>query len=195
MKPIRLVLLCGALAMTGCASSSNAPAMFLLDQHRPTEPQAPANEDSVLVVEPVRISPYLDESGIVYQTTAHRVAIANNNRWAAPLAGQLRDALESELAAALPGIRVQQRSDADRAGLRLATRVDAFMGHYDGHAHIAGHWQLMDADGATLLREPFQRRVALEEDGYDALVESLSSGWRANARELAPRIRTAMNSR
>jgi uncharacterized lipoprotein YmbA len=69
------------------------------------------------------------------------------------------------------------------------------MGHYDGHAHIAGHWQLMDADGATLLREPFQRRVALEEDGYDALVESLSSGWRANARELAPRIRTAMNSR
>ena len=195
MKPIRLVLLCGALAMTGCAGSANAPAMFLLDQHRPADPQATANEASVLVVEPVRISPYLDESGIVYQTSAHRVAIANNNRWAAPLAGQLRDALESELAAALPGIRVQQRTDADREGLRLATRVDAFMGHYDGHAHIAGHWQLMDADGATLLREPFRRRVPLKDDGYDALVERLSSGWRANAQELAPRIRAIMSAR
>ena len=194
MKSIRLLALCAVLATTGCASSANAPAMFLLDRDRPAEPASADRSQGVLVIAPVRLSPYLDESGIVYQTSAHRVAIANNNRWAAPLAGQLREALEAELTAALPRLQVQLQADAaetSRPILRLATRVDAFMGHYDGHAHIAGQWRIVDAQGNTVVRERFERREPLANDGYDALVESLSNAWRASARDLAPRIQAA----
>lgn len=197
MNTIRLVLLCGVLALTGCAGSAKAPAMFVLDaDHGATNPPAQATR-AVLVVEPVRVAPVLEESGIVYQTGAHRVVIANNNRWATPLPGQLRDALEAELADALPGVRVQTGA-LQKTGLpvlRLTTRVDAFMGHYDGNAHIAGDWQLVDASGQNRLSERFERRIPLQRDGYDALVDSLSRGWRASARDLAPRIQAILQRR
>jgi len=41
------------------------------------------------------------------------------------------------------------------------------------------------------MRERFERREPLANDGYDALVESLSNAWRTSARDLAPRIQAA----
>jgi len=190
MKTIHLLYVAAALVLTGCAGSASSPSLFVLDTTHassasPSKPAARAQ----LVVAPVQIARMLDESGIVYQTGAHRVVIANHNRWAAPLGGQLRDSLIATLDGALTDIQIVRAVEPGTTpAFVLQTRVDQFMGHYDGHARITGEWQLDDPEGQTLLRQRFTREVPLADDGYEALVESLSAGWRATALAIAPAV-------
>lgn len=197
-----LVLAALALVLAGCAGSNRAPSLYLLDHSHTAAADPFAGPDApVLVVEPVALSPVFDEDGIVYQTSPHRVVIANDNRWAAPLAGQLRDVSIAELSKALPHARVLRRAPRDAGAVfTLTPRVDAFMGHYDGQARIAGEWRVHDASGAPLLQRRFDQRIPLPRDGYDALVASLDQGWRTQIRQLgealAPRLdRAAANAK
>ena len=174
--------------LAGCAGSASAPSLYVLDSAS-TAMQPTAASQTQLVVAPVEIAPILDERGIVYQTAPHRVVIANHNRWAAPLDSQLRDALIANLGAALPSVTVVRRAPADQAStMTLHTRVDRFMGHYGGQARIAGTWRLTSANDETLIERRFTQDVALEEDGYDALVDSLAAGWQDSAKALADDI-------
>ncbi|WP_123590912.1 PqiC family protein [Salinisphaera orenii] len=194
IAPIRIAALCLVLALAGCATGAGGgPALYMLDHSTPTRAASPAAGRPAIVVEPVDVAPFLDASGIVYQTAAHRVVLANDNRWASPLSAQLTDGLYAGLATELDGVFVQRagRGEPD-AALHLGTRVDEFMGHYDGSAHIAGQWTLTDAAGRQLAQARFERRIPLSEDGYEALVASLSRGWRQSAQaiaaEIAPRL-------
>jgi uncharacterized lipoprotein YmbA len=186
-----------AALMTGCAGSASSPSLFVLDPGTARQPMpAAAAARTQLLVAPVEIAPLLDERGIVYQTDPHRVVIANHNRWAAPLGEQLRESLAATLAGALADVQIVRGGNAGTADrYTLHTRVDQFMGHYDGHAHIAGEWQLEDPDGHTVARQRFAREVALANDGYEALVESLSSGWQATAQAIVPAISSATAAR
>ena len=196
IAPIRIAALCLVLALAGCATGAGGgPALYMLDHSTPTRAASPAAGRPAIVVEPVDVAPFLDASGIVYQTAAHRVVLANDNRWASPLSAQLTDGLYAGLATELDGVFVQlQRGGRDEpdAALHLGTRVDEFMGHYDGSAHIAGQWTLTDAADRQLAQARFERRIPLSEDGYEALVASLSRGWRQSAQaiaaEIAPRL-------
>ncbi|MES1941107.1 lipoprotein YmbA [Salinisphaera sp. T5B8] len=185
-----LTWLVATALLAGCAGSASAPSLYVLDSAPAARlPVSPAASQAQLVVAPVEIAPILDERGIVYQTAPHRVVIANHNRWAAPLDSQLRDALIANLGAALPGVTVVRRAPAGQAStMTLHTRVDRFMGHYDGQARIAGIWRLAGANDETLIERRFTRDVALEEDGYDALVDSLAAGWQDSAEALADDI-------
>ncbi|GAB3680898.1 PqiC family protein [Salinisphaera aquimarina] len=181
-----LTLSCCVLLLTGCAGSGGAPSMFLLDTSAPAV-RASHVAAPVLIIDRVTVAPYLDDSGIVYQTEPHRVVMANNNRWASPLATQLTDGLYSALDGSVNNAHIQRPgSNAPASALHLVTRVDQFMGHYDGYAHIAGQWQLVDASGTRLAGRHFEQRLPLQNDGYDALVESLSRGWRMTAESLVP---------
>ncbi|MES1926365.1 ABC-type transport auxiliary lipoprotein family protein [Salinisphaera sp. T31B1] len=185
MTCLRWILLAGLLALTGCAGSANTPSMFLLDSG---DAGAGAQRIAapVLIVDPVTVASFLDENGIVYQTGPHRVVMANNNRWASPLAGQLTGGLYNALVARLDDVSVQRGGHASSAqAWHLTTHVDQFMGHYDGQAHIGGRWALVGPDGQTAAGRRFERRIPLSSDGYDALVDSLSRGWRQTADDMA----------
>jgi uncharacterized lipoprotein YmbA len=131
---------------------------------------------------------YLDQGGIVYQTGPHRVAVANDNRWASSLSGQLTDSLYTTLDRQLSGVNVVRASSHQQGRYKLQTRVDQFLGHYDGKAHITGRWTLVGPNGTTLASRAFTRAVPLPADGYPALVSSLSSGWRAIGRSMTPAL-------
>lgn len=193
--PTRLAALGLVLALAGCATGSGeGPALYMLDHSTPTRVASPTDEHPVMLVEPVDVAPFLDSSGIVYQTAAHRVVLANDNRWASPLSTQLTDGLYAGLATDLDGLSVQRAGRADPdAALHLRTRVDEFMGHYDGSAHISGQWTLTDAKDRQVGQERFERRIPLSEDGYEALVASLSRGWRQSAQAIAARIASRLS--
>jgi len=195
MKSLRLLLMAAVLTLAGCASSGGPPSMFLLDAAQ-TSPGANRVSGPILIVDPVSVAPFLSENGIVYQTEPHRVVIANNNRWASPLDSQLTDALYTSLSQALTDVSVRQYGrQADASALHLSTHVDEFMGHYDGQAHIAGRWQLIDASGAVRASRQFEQRVPLDSDGYDSLVDRLSEGWRNTANDMAPALDRVIGTR
>ncbi|MBS64092.1 ABC-type transport auxiliary lipoprotein family protein [Salinisphaera sp.] len=197
MKTRPLLCLATATLLAGCAGSASSPSLFVLDPGSARQPMsAAATARTQLMVAPVEIAPVLDERGIVYQTGPHRVVIANHNRWAAPLGEQLRESLIATLAEELTDIQVVRRADSattDRYTLR--TRVEQFMGHYDGQARIVGEWQLDDPEGRAVVRQPFLQEVALTNDGYEALVESLAEGWQATGQAMAPAISRATSDR
>jgi hypothetical protein len=193
----RFLLSACVLLLAGCAGNATAPSLFLLDNGQPAEPiRAASTATPVVVIDTVAVAPYLDASGIVYQTKPHQVVLANNNRWASPLPAQLTDGLYTALQARLGRVSIQRPArNAPADALHLVTRVEQFMGHYDGHAHIAGEWQLVGAAGTPLASGRIDQQVALDNDGYNALVEALSSGWQAAAEGMAPALGDALDER
>ncbi|MGB7755796.1 MAG: ABC-type transport auxiliary lipoprotein family protein [Salinisphaera sp.] len=182
------------VVLAGCATTQSSPSLFVLDAGASAPDTTPQPGAPTLMIAPVATASYLDQGGIVYQTGPHKVVIANDNRWASSLSGQLTDDLYITLDRRLPGVNVV-RTSSNRQGLyQLQTRVDQFLGHYDGKAHIAGHWTLVGPKGETLAGRAFEKTVPLPADGYPALVNSLSSGWQDIARGIGPTLAGAMNS-
>jgi uncharacterized lipoprotein YmbA len=89
-----------AAALAGCAS---APTHFYtLQQSAPAHTDAPAVSSAFLIdLQPVGVPAQVDQPELVVRQSEQRVAVLDNERWAAPLAGELRDALSADLAGAL----------------------------------------------------------------------------------------------
>lgn len=146
-----------------------------------------------LVIGDIALPAYLAGSGLVYQTSANEVNVAVNHRWAEPLGQQLRRGLYVALVDRLPAAAVfAQPRAAAQAPWRLRLSLTAFQGHYDGTALISGSWWLRDAAGDVRAGAHFRRRIALQNDGYPALVRALSRGWREVAEIIAQRARTRL---
>lgn len=187
-----IAMLALALALAGCATTAGGPSLFVLDASQVPATAMHADNAPRLVIAPVTLAPYLNQNGIVFQAAPYRVVVANDNRWAAPLPGELTDNLYTSLANELHGIELL-RTDSDEASTyTLDTRVDEFMGHYDGKAHVAGQWSLVGPDGRVLMTRSFEKLIPLDEDGYPALVGSLSRGWRQVAAKVAPELQSVI---
>lgn len=175
--------------LAGCATPSSSSSLYVLGDNSTAAPDhSPQPGAPTLRIAPVTTAAYLDQSGIVYQTGPHRVVVAHNHRWASPISKQLTDTLYSTLDQQLSNINVVRASDEQQDSYRLRTRIEQFSGHYDGNAHIAGRWTLVAPDGQTLASHAFNRGVPLKNDGYPALVTSLSSGWQSIGHAMARTI-------
>lgn len=179
-------LLCSAL-LAGCASGATPPSTYMLPVQDAPEtgarhgaaPAAGAGEDAPpLVLRTLRLAPFLDVKGIVFQLDDVRLREAGSHQWAEPLAAQLERGLRDRLANRLPQRRVLLAPDLDgeTPALSLRVEIDRFQGHRSGHAVVAGRWQLRNARGEPLAHRRFEFKTPLEADGYPALVRALAEG-------------------
>lgn len=176
--------------LAGCAVSAPEVKRYHL---RPgpsdTAPRLPDRNRPTLTVEAVSVASFLRADGIVYQTGEHTVSVARSHRWVEPLPRQLQRGLADVLGRRLTSAAVFGESDrAPGASHVLTVHVEAFHGRYDGTARIGGTWTLRDPEGRLVFREAFGTRVALERDGYAALVAALSRGWQQSGRDMADRL-------
>lgn len=183
------------ILMAGCAATPGAPSLFVLDSaSSPTADHAPQPDAPTLMIKPVMTVAYLNQGGIVYQTGPHHVVIANDNRWASPLSDQLTDNLYAVLAQYLPDTNIVRAQGNKQGQYQLRTRVNQFLGRYDGKAHIAGRWTLMGPKDQTLASHAFIEDVPLKSDGYPALVSSLATGWQHVGHDMALALRNTLRS-
>lgn len=140
-----------------------------------------------LWVEQVTVPDYLAGSGVVYQLSDVRYAIASNNLWASPLDQQLRNTLVANLNRYLPGWVVVSQPGAGDGYDTLNVNVSGFHGRYDGKVIISGEW-LFNHQGA-LTRQPFQLELKQNQDGYGGMVKMLAQGWNRQAEEIARQLR------
>ncbi len=180
-----------ALFLTACSSSDQKTYYQL-----PVLSSAPAAgnvlssgmvEQRKLWVEHVSVADYLAGSGLVYQTNDVQYTLTQNNLWASPLDQQLQQSLVTYLRRDLPGYLVsgQPASSDDQDVLNV--NVTGFHGRYDGIVVVSGSWTLT-RQGQTVQRD-FALNMKQGEDGYDALVRTLATGWQQEASQIAAQVR------
>lgn len=186
MKWIPVVL---ALLLTACSSDSQKTYYQLPTLVAPASSASnsvtTANQRQ-LWVESVGVADYLNNPGLVYQTTDVQYVIAANNLWASPLEQQLQQALVGNLSSALPGWVVSSRPQSSNQDV-LNVTVTGFHGRYDGKVIVSGHWML-NHQGQIITRS-FSQEMIQTEDGYDALVRTLAKGWQQQASDIAAQLK------
>lgn len=180
--------------LAGCAGQSTEFHRYTLplaDQRAATAEPGVSLPDSAptVAVSSVRLADYLDGQGVVYQTSDIEVNEAQANLWADSLSAQLTRSLQRTLGDQLKDHRVLGETLAgDRADTGVRVTLSRFQGRYDGMAVLAGQYQLRDAGGSLLYQQPFEIERPLDDDGYPALVRTLSQGWENVGEQIAHEI-------
>ncbi|WP_232825278.1 MULTISPECIES: ABC-type transport auxiliary lipoprotein family protein [Salinicola] len=186
---LSLLLLAGLFTLAGCAGTPSAPNRYTLPEIGKVTPAAGIGAPT-LVVQPVAISNYLDQEGIVMQLSDIELNSANQNLWADSLGSQLTRNLRQTLTQALPQTLVLGAGGAGDA--RLSVEVDRFQGRYDGQAVVSGEWQLREGN-RVVRQEPFSITRPLTADGYPALVRTLGEAWEAVGERIAGELSSSRN--
>ncbi|WP_456268659.1 ABC-type transport auxiliary lipoprotein family protein [Kushneria sp. AK178] len=178
--------------LAGCAGQTTEFHRYTLPlaDQRVAEPGVSLPDSAPTVaVSSVRLADYLDGQGVVYQTSDIEVNEAQTNLWADNLSAQLTRSLQRTLGDQLGDHRVLGETVAgDRADTGVRVTLSRFQGRYDGMAVLAGQYQLRDAGGNLLTQQHFDVQRPLEEDGYPALVRTLSRGWESVGEQIAAEI-------
>lgn len=196
MRRLAAVACLLVLLVAGCAAPAPVVQRYRLGLEAPdTDPRLPDRARTTLRVRSVNLASYLRADGIVYRTDEHTFSVARTHRWVEPLSRQLQDGLTRVLGRRLKSTAVFGASEGPEVPAHtLTVHVDTFYGHHDGTARIEGTWHLRDPGGRLLRREAFASRVTLDEDGYSALVEALSRGWKQTGAAMAKELTASLGS-
>jgi hypothetical protein len=146
------LLCCGGLP--GCGTSPPTRFYILNDIAPVTAASAPATASTPVPVQlgPVAIAPEIDRPELVTRSGPNRVHVADFERWAAPLADQVRRVLSDDLAARMaPGL---MRSADEPAGgeprRTLSIAIDEFYGDESCTISLRAGWSLSRPNAASL---------------------------------------------
>lgn len=170
--------------LTGCASSTTLPSTYVLPAVNVPESPSAHDEmltdtaDPLLAMRALRLAPFLDVEGIVFQLDDVRLQEAGGHQWAESLTALLEGGIRDRLAIRLPQDRVMfdRAIDGETPALILRVEIDRFQGSHTGHAVVGGRWQLRDSQGEPLAYRSFDINTPLSADGYPALIRALAKG-------------------
>lgn len=180
----RLTLLVALLA--GCGTSP--PISFYTLPSEPPLQAGAAASDYFVAVGPVTVPDAVDRPQLVLRSSATRVEIADQARWAAPLKHEIPRVIARQLARALPGAATA--TSADRAvpvpEYRVMIDIQRFDSSPGEGAAIEATWTVRDS--SSVLRAG--RSIATEPAGagYTALVEAHGRALGAVSRDIAAAI-------
>jgi uncharacterized lipoprotein YmbA len=153
----------------------------------PSAPPSPLTSE-LLVVGPVTLANYLDQSRIVLRQGATVIHTAADQQWAGELAEMIGNTLVAEMGRLLPAVSVQAYplSAPQTKGKRVAVDILRFEGTDASAAAIEARWTIIDLEKKTILASHstlFQ--IAVADDGYENLVNALSLGLARLGHEIA----------
>jgi len=155
------------------AACSSAPMHFYTLQQSgadraPPPPGAPA---FVIDVQPVTVPAQVDQQELVVRESGQRVAILDNERWAAPLAAEMREALAGHLTAALGTRDMHGLEHLPSIPLyRINVEIRQFDSWPGQHASIEADWNVRGKDERALATCSSSVSETIGA-GYDALVQ------------------------
>jgi uncharacterized protein len=193
----RVLATCGVslLVLSGCFSNTPPTQFYLLPS--PTggdtaPPSSAVQRDLTIGVGPVTLPPYLDRPQIVTRTSRAKLALADFDQWAGPLADTIARVLAEDLALLLPTERVvlYPWSRALDPDYQITVEVLQFDRGPGGEVVLAARWSLLDRDGqARVLRTARLSQAAGGAD-YEAMVTAMGRTLEALARDMAATLRS-----
>jgi hypothetical protein len=140
-----------------------------------------------LEVGDVHLPPALDRGALVVTGPGTSVSVSNNEQWAAPLGGMIRDTLTADLRERLGEGRVIAPSDpAPPGGVRtVVVTLQRFSADQAGHVVLAADWTLTHGSPP---RPGVIRHVRLTEDAGSTAGGAVAAAMSRTLGQLADRI-------
>lgn len=168
MKPLIAILVVFA---AGCGGKTPDLTQYLLRADNPGQivGQAPASTG----IGDLTVASYIDEPGLVLESSNGEVRSARHHQWAEPLRESLRSFLAAEIATASGRAIGSHKHKASTWKRRIDIHIDQLHGNADGDATLVAYWAVIDAGKLKLISEKaFSDTEPLAGDGYDALVRA-----------------------
>lgn len=171
MMIARLLFVLLVMLVSACTSQPAEPTYYLLrsDQALPSGALQPS---TAFALGKVEIAPYLDQPGLVMETTDGQTRPANSHLWAEPVFDGVRNYLATEIAQAKGQELLPAKSSGNSTVVNI--RIDQLHGTADGKASIVAYWSLVQGEKVIALNR-FSQTEALATSGYQALVEAEKS--------------------
>jgi len=190
----RLTAVLSLLILFGCAVRSPEPNYYSLGIISPVDREVHnmTRLDISLGVGPLTIPEYLKRAQIVTRVDDNQYKFDDFHRWVGlleqnittVLTGNLEILLGTDKVASFPWLNYF------KPDYRIAIDVVQFDSTFDGDAVLIARWSISDATGQTLLASgKSQQRVALQGQGYDALVKAESELLALLSKELVVQIK------
>ncbi|RUO26833.1 hypothetical protein CWE09_09120 [Aliidiomarina minuta] len=181
-----LMIVAVALLIAGCSSTTPSVQRYLLQE--PELPVMNSELETKIVLGAVQVSSFLAAGGLVYQLEQNQVHQANYHRWAESLQQQLGRQIRMGMQQQLPAstwLPLSGSAHLRSLDYRLDLQIDAFHLTEDGQVRVRGQWQLRDYEQSFIGSDAFDIRQSLAEDGYPAMVSTLSETWHQALQEIA----------
>lgn len=184
-----LIVVFMALAIVGCTSTTPTVQRYLLQE--PELPVLSTQLETKIVLGAVQVSSFLASNGLVYQVEQNQVYQANYHRWAEPLQQQLGRQIRVGMQQQLPSatwLPLSGSAHLRSLDYRFDLQIDAFHLTNQGQVRVRGQWQLRDHEQSFIASDAFDIYQQLAEDGYPAMVATLSEAWHKALQEIAESV-------
>lgn len=181
-----------ALSMSGCASTPMAYYTLSAPVDQIAQASSPGRPSALLyTLAPVSIPAQVDDTPIIVRQSSDRLMVLSYDRWTAPLADQIRDALSQALTAQL-GMPPVQNLEATGAPLP-STRVTVDVQRFDlvpaQYALLNAAWRIEPAKPAASMI----CYTSLRESAAPGVV-ALVAAQQANLQRLAQQLSAALST-
>jgi uncharacterized lipoprotein YmbA len=193
----RVLVLCSValLVLSGCFGSTPPTHFYLVPSLTggDTAPPASAGQrDLTLAVGPVTVPPYLDRPQLVTRTSRAKLALADFEQWAGPLADTIARVLSEDLALLIPTERVvlypwPRTIDPD---YQITVEVLQFDRGPGNQVVLVARWSLLDRDGKELVLRTARLSQAAGGTDYEATVTAMGRTLEVLARDMATTLRS-----
>lgn len=165
-----------ASLMNGCAAPPPTHWHTLLPAElaatKPTGAQPASRSETLSVsIAPVRLPAQVDRAQWLVRLPDGGVALLEQERWASPLADEIRLALAAALAAR-DGLVEAPAGTSLQPAVRVAVDIRRFESLPGREARIAGTWTLSSASDGRVSRCDFLYRESTTSAGFDAIADA-----------------------
>jgi len=168
MKRLLVILV---VFIAGCGGKTPELKQYLLRADAPeqTGERAPANTG----IGELTVAHYIDNPGLVLESSNGEVRVARHHQWAEPLRESLRAYLANEIATVSGRAIASHKHKASSWKRRIDIHIDQLHGNVDGDAILVARWEVVDTTKLSFLAEKqFADTEPLSGDGYEALVHA-----------------------
>ena len=150
MNLVRWLCIVMASLLSSCASTS--PRFYTLVPESGRHPSAALAAGYRLEVDPVRIPAQVDRLELVTRLPDGGIAIADGDRWIAPVADELQNALSVELRHRLAGAGAEAGDATGSDSVSVRLNVERFESSPNRYALIEASWHLKLQQGGEDVR-------------------------------------------
>ena len=180
------LLIITTLLLTACSGKALQYNYYLLRSDVPENTNRQMSQDGMLLTH-VGVATYLNEPGLVLETSEGQISTAALNLWAEPLRHSLHKFMADEVSAATGKDIYTNRLGISNPSAEFSIQIDQLHGTANGEALLVASWAIHSVNDGKKTKTAYQfsQTDPLQADGYDALVASEKRLLQALAKEIA----------
>ena len=166
-----------ACAVLGCSSQPSQTHFYTLnDSNSITKNEKLDITKPLLLIEPISLSGYLRQNGIIVQKSQFEISVSNTHRWAERLETEIARSIQLSLLKNTDVYRIEIEANhrSKIPDLVLKLEINQFeIDNTHRRATVAGHYWLYDRDGILKSSRRFSNHENLTKNGFEHAVSKL----------------------